>query len=144
MTNQSPTKLLIDVALIAFTFLFNATVADVNWPFIAIAVGGSVSGSIVFGYFRRDKRFIEQLFKMACAAISGIVIGAAADEWLNTANPKFSLAVFFTAGFVSLAVLRATLQITERHTLIIMRNLILRLLGLPPRSDSNGGKSDVN
>jgi hypothetical protein len=140
MNNQSPIKVLLDAGIVLATFLFNAAITNIDWPFIAIACGGSVSGSIVFGYFRRDKRLTEQLFKMACAAISGIVIGTAADEWIAAGNPKFSLAIFFAAGFVSLAVLRATLQITERQTLSIMRDLLSRLLGI--HNDNGGTKKN--
>lgn len=139
MDFRSPIKLFLDAAVIVATFAFNAVMAQVDWPFVAIAIGGSVSGSIVLGYFRRDRRLVEQLFKMACAAISGVVMGAAIDEWLALGNVKFSLGIFFTAGFVSLAVLRATLQLTERHTLELLRDVILRLLGLPPRGGNNGG-----
>jgi hypothetical protein len=143
MNNQSPIKIFIDAFIVLATFVFNAAIANVNWPFIAIAIGGSLSGSIVFGYFRRDKKLTEQIFKITCAAISGVVIGAAADEWVNTGNPKFSLAVFFISGFVSLALLRATLQITERQTLTILRDVISRILGLP-NNGKNGGKTDVD
>lgn len=138
MTN-SPTFKLFDSFIITGFLIFNSLVANVDWPFVVVAIGGSVSGSIVLGYFRRDKRRIEQFLRSACAAISGIVIGTVVDELLALGNAKLSLGIFFASGFVSLAILRATLQITERHTLEVMRDVLLRLLGLPPRNGNNNG-----
>lgn len=119
-----------DLAILTATFIFNTLVLGLDWQYVAIAAGGSFSGAIILAYFRRDDRKGEQVFKTLCAAIAGIVTGAAIEEWFDPMNPKAILGLFFMSGLLSLAMLRALLNLTEKNAAEISRSMLQRIFNL--------------
>lgn len=120
----------IDAVILIAAFVFNALVLDVNWQFVAVAVAGAFSGSIVLAYFRRDPRKSEQVFKVLCSAISGIVLGSVAHEYMSVQSFHYDLGIFFTTGLLSLVILRALLGLTEQNSMDVLRTLLQRMFGL--------------
>lgn len=124
-----------DFTILGAAFVFNTLLLGLDWEYVAIAAGGSFSGAIILAYFRRDDRKGEQIFKTLCAAIAGIVTGAAVEEWFDLTNPKATIGLFFMSGLLSLAMLRALLNLTEKNAAEISRSMLQRIFNLKVEED---------
>lgn len=130
MDTTTPLAKLLDAAVLASAFVFNALVLDADWQSIAIAVGGSVSGSVILAYFRRDPRKVEQLFKVVASAIGGLVLGTVSQEYLRIESQAYRLGLFFIDSMLALVVLRALLSVTEQNAVEIIRGSLQKFLNL--------------
>lgn len=128
--NESLTMKAFDFVVLAAIFVFNSTVLALDWQYIAMAIGGSLSGAVMLAYFRRDPRKGEQVFKTLCSAIGGIVTGTAIEEFLALDSPRYILALYFHTGLLSLVFLRALLSLTERSSADVIRDLLQRIFNL--------------
>lgn len=131
-----------DALILSAALVFNSAALGVDWQYLAVAVGGSLSGAVILAYFRRDSRKIEQVFKAICASISGMVIGAFIQEHFQIERPQNILAVFFFASLLSLVLLRSLLVITERNAGDILRDALQRLLNLQTRDERQRRRND--
>lgn len=123
-------KPLLDALILSVVFIYNTAFLGLDWQYVAIAVGGSFSGAVILAYFRRDDRKAEQVFKTLCASISGIIVGAAIEEWFQMHSAKMVLIMFFLSGLLSLVMLRTLLGLTERNAAEICKDVLQRLLNL--------------
>jgi hypothetical protein len=123
-------KFVIDALILATVFVFNTLALGVDWQGVAIAIGGSFSGAVILAYFRRDPRKLEQMFKVACSSIGGLVVGTVLQEYFQVINPKYQLGLFFATSMLSLFLLRALNSVTEKNAAEVCRDIIQRLLGL--------------
>lgn len=135
--NETPAMKVFDGIVLLAVFLWNTAVLGIDWHYIAVAVGGSFSGAVILAYFRRDPRKGEQAFKTLSAAVSGIIIGSAIEEYFTLESTKFIVGVFFLSGLLSLAVLRALINLTEQSAGDILKDLLQRVfnLKLPEESE---------
>lgn len=129
-----------DALVLSAALVFNSAALGVDWQYLAVALGGSLSGAVILAYFRRDSRKLEQLFKALCAAISGLVIGAFLQEYFQIVRPQNILAVFFFTSLLSLVLLRSLLILTERNAGEILKDAIQRILNLQLKEEKERRK----
>ena len=136
---------LFDAMILTLCFAFNTLLIGVDWQFVAVAVIGSLSGSIVLAYFRRDSRRMEQGLKTLCSSISAVVIGSAIHEYMAVVSLKYDLLLFFCCGLLSLVLLRSLLVVTEKDGVQVVRSALQRVLNLqtPNERSSRGGRADM-
>ena len=121
---------IIDAAILTVAFIFNAFILDAEWQSLAIAIGGSLSGSVILAYFRRDSRKVEQVFKVLCSAIGGLVLGTVLQEYLQIESQGYRLGLFFMASMLALVVLKSLLSLTEKNSGEIVRGILQRVFNL--------------
>ena len=126
----------LDAAILTVAFLFNLLAIDPEWQSLAIAVGGSFSGSVVLAYFRRDIQKAEQMFKVIASAIGGLVLGTVLQKYLHIESEEYRLCLFFASGLLSLVVLRALLSLTETNVADLLRSILQRLFNLRVETDA--------
>lgn len=119
-----------DFLLLSISLTFSSIAVNADWDNMAIAAGGSFSGSIVLAYFRRDSRKVEQMFKTLASAICGLVLGAAVQEYFVVEGIRYTLLIYFMSGLLSLAILRAVLNATEKNAAMACKHLLQRILNL--------------
>jgi len=124
-----------DLVVLVLTFLFNSLLLGVDWQYVAIATLGSFSGAVMLTYLRRDPRKSELVFKTLAASIGGLISGAAIEEYLKFQSIKYVIGIYFLCGLLSLVVLRALLNLTERNSASVLRGLLDRVFDLPSASD---------
>lgn len=130
MIDTTPLTKLFDAAVLCIAFAFNALVLDADWQALAIAVGGSFSGSIMLAYFRRDARKGEQFFKVVASAIGGLVLGTVLQKYLHVEASEYRLGLFFVASMLALVVLRSLLSLTENNVSDMLRGILQRVFNL--------------
>lgn len=128
--DSSPFMKLFDAAILTIAFVFNAVVLDAEWQSLAIAIGGSLSGSVVLAYFRRDSRKMEQFFKVLCSSIGGLVLGTVLLEYFHVENPAYRLGLFFFTSMLALVVLKSLLTMTEQNASDVVRGVLQRVFNL--------------
>ena len=121
---------ILDAAILTVAFVFNALVLDADLQSILIAVGGSISGSIILANFRRGIRVVDQMFNVICSAIGGLVLGTVLQEYLHIESPSYRLGLFFAASMLALSILSGIVNVTDRNMPAILKGIIQRLLGL--------------
>lgn len=128
--NQSPMIKLLDAAILTLAFVFNAIVLDADVKNILIAVGGSLSGSMILAYFRRDARKAEQFFKITCSAIGGLVLGTVLQEYFALDKQAYKLGLFFITSMLALVIMRSMLNLTERNAGELIKDIFQRIFNL--------------
>lgn len=131
----SLTRNIFDFAVVLTGLLFQYFVAQIEWQFMVIACIGSIFGAITLGYFRREKNNIETVLKILISVMTGLVIGAAIEEYYKISNIKYQLINYFLAGLLSLAFLRALVRLTEKNAASIIQTAIARLLGIKTKEE---------
>lgn len=111
---------LLDAFVLTGTFIFTALIIDPEWQNVLIAIGGSFAGAFILAYFRRDPRKAEQFYKILCASICGLVTGAAIQEGFAITGTKISLFVYVLSGLLSLTLLQALYNMTEKNAVQIV------------------------
>lgn len=144
MTDTTPVTRLFDTVILFATFAFNAIVLDADVMSILIAVGGSLSGAVMLGYFRRDARKFEQFFKVLASAIGGLVLGTVLQEYLRVDSAAYRLGLFFVCAMLALVVLRALLTLTEQNASDAIRGLLQRVFNLRIETDKVKRRSKQN
>lgn len=127
--NFSLTRI-IDAAIMTATLLFNAAVLDADWQSLSVAVGGSISGSIILAYFRRVHQRGEQFFKVIASAIGGLVLGTVLQKYFTIESDEYRLGLFFACSMLALIILRSLLSLTENNVADLIRNLLQRIFNL--------------
>ena len=128
--DATPLTKIFDAAVLLVAFAFNALVLDAEWQSLAIAVGGSFSGSIILAYFRRDVRKVEQAFKVIASAIGGLVLGTVLQKYLHIESEEYRLGLFFVSSMLALVVLRSLLSLTENNVADMLRAVLQRVFNL--------------
>lgn len=119
-----------DLIVIGTVFLMQTLLFAPEWQNFLIAVVGSLTGSIILAYFRREIDKWELLLKVFCSAIGGFVLGTVLCTYFNITNPNYRLGLFVATAMLALTILRALLNLTERNGQEVVRDVLQRLLGV--------------
>ena len=130
MVDSSILTRFFDTAVLAVFFVLNALVLDAEWERLITAVVGSISGSIILAYFRRDPNRGEQVFKVLCSAIGGLVLGTVLQKYLHIEAEEYKLGLFFSTSMLALVILRSLLSLTENNVAEVMRGVLQRVFNL--------------
>ena len=120
---------LLEILLLTTILSFGAVELDLSSKTVAIAILGSVSGSLVLTYFKRDSRF-EMIFKILCSSISGLFIGATIQEYSACEKVSYIGFIYFLTSLLSLIFLRAILSFSESNAHDLVKSAIQRLFNL--------------
>lgn len=121
-----------DAIILTASFLIMALLIDPEWQNVTIAIGGAFSGAFILAYFRRDPSKVEQIYKVLCASISGLVIGSAAHLYLGWSDVRAVLLIYFLSALLSLTLLQALYNMTDKNAMEIVRAAGQRFFGLKP------------
>ena len=133
--DTTPLSRFFEATLLFATFLYTSILIDAEWRSLMIAVGGSVAGAVMLGYFRRDARKFEQFFKVFASAIGGLILGTVLQTYFNIEQESYRLGLFSACSFISLVVLRSLLTMTENNVADALRNIVQRLTGLQTKEE---------
>lgn len=136
--DTTPLSSLFEASLLFATLLYTSAIVDADFRSLIIAIGGSLAGAIMLGYFRRDSRKFEQIFKIIASAIGGLVLGTVLQTYFNIENESYRLGLFFGSSLCSLAVLRGVLNATERNATEVFKSLAQRALNLQTKDEKKG------
>lgn len=128
--DTTPLSRFFEATLLFATFLYTSILIDAEWRSLMIAVGGSVAGAIMFGYFRRDAAKVEQFFKVFASAIGGLILGTVLQTYFNIEQESYRLGLFSACSFISLVVLRSLLTMTENNVADAIKGILQRVFNL--------------
>lgn len=99
---------------------FDAVLLDLDQAQIAVALIGTLSGSFVLTYYRKELTWTDRILKMLASALGGMFVGTALNVYLGyigTAKDNLAYAgvVWFLSSFLVLVILRALLSVTEKN-----------------------------
>jgi hypothetical protein len=117
-------------ALPALSFALTSFGLGIDWHYVALAVGGSVSGSVLLSYFRREKSRYEQLYKMVTSAIGGLIVGSAFIRYREMVEPSYIALAYFICSMLVLIILRTFLSLTEKNAATFTTTLIQRVFNI--------------
>jgi hypothetical protein len=121
---------MINFILPAITFALTSIGLQIDWHYIALAVGGSFSGSVLLGYFRREKSKYEQIYKVVTSAIGGLIVGSALVTYRRMEEPAYIALAFFICSMLVLIILRTFLSLTETNAATLTTTLIQRVFNI--------------
>lgn len=120
------------------SFMLTAAGLQIDWHYIALAVGGSVSGSVILSYFRREKSRYEQVYKMLGSAIGGLIVGSAVVSYRQMAEPSYIALAYFICSMLVLIILRTFISLTETNAATLTTTLIQRVFNI--KLDNENGE----
>jgi hypothetical protein len=115
------------IAFVVF-YVGGAFALNTSFSYNITIVGASICGALVLAYFRRDRDYKEIFFKSACAAISGLVLGATLVRYYNFESIEYVIAVYFFASMLSLFLIRGLLAVTEQNATGFIVTVFQRIL----------------
>lgn len=130
LIDNTPFMKILDAAILTVAFVFNAFVLDADYQSLMIAIGGSLSGSIILANFRRNLRVVDQIFNVLCSSIGGLVLGTVLQKYLHIEHQEYRLGLFFACSMLALSILSGLVNIADRNMIAILKGIIQRLLGL--------------
>ena len=93
---------------------------------IVLAIVGSLGGSLVLSYFRREEKF-ETVFKVLVSTIGGVFVGTAIIKYFELESLEYLGVVYFLTSFQLLIFLKAYLVFTESNALNLIKAFFQRL-----------------
>lgn len=110
----------------------------VDWQYVALCIGSSIAGSLVFGYIRPELTFWRQAVKGCMATIVGLIFGSALIEWQSIEKPEYIGLAYFSASLLALIVIRTLVGLFETNAGSITVTLIQRVFNI--RLSENDGE----
>ena len=114
----------------AISFALTTVGLGIDWHYVALAVGGSVSGSVILSYFRREKSRYEQVYKMLTSSIGGLIVGSAFIRYREMTEPAYIALAFFICSMLVLIILRTFISLTETNAATFTTTLIQRVFNI--------------
>ena len=121
-------RITFDILLMAFLYIGGAITLNVNWTYLVIIIFASLSGAAVLSYFKREREVKEIVYRAGCAALCGLVVGAAITRYLDTQFAEYVLATYFLSSLLSLFFIGSLLAITEKNATNVLLGILQRLL----------------
>lgn len=132
------------------SFVLTSIGLQIDWQYVALAGGGSLAGSVILSYFRREKTKNEQLYKIVVSAIGGLIVGSAIVTYRELVQPSYIALTFFICSMLVLIILRVFIKLTETNAATFTTTLIQRIFNVKleksdgetivHRPKGNGGK----
>lgn len=110
--------------------IFLLTLDGVDPIIVCVALGGSISGSFLLIYFRRELTFAERLLKFVCSSIAGVLFGAVSHTYFEITKIPYIGANYAIVAMVSLFFIRALLMVSEKNCVDIVQAFIQRVFNL--------------
>lgn len=120
-------KIFLDTLLLILFFASGALGLDVPSKVVLIALLGSLSGSIVLAYFRREK-LSEMVFKVMCSSIAGLFLGVGSQEYFQIEKITLIGLNYFLSSLLSLFILKALVSFTESSALKIIKTIFQKVV----------------
>lgn len=121
---------LLNFMLPAISGLLTSVGLGIDWHYTALACGSAMAGSLLFNYFRREKTFGAQAYKMAMAAVGGLILGSYVVHWRGYTAPAEVSAVYCLSAMVVLIFLRTVVSLFEEHSRKITITLVQRIFNI--------------
>lgn len=102
----------------------------IDWHYIALAAGSTMAGSLIFGYFRREKTFGAQLYKFMVATIGGLVLGSFIAYWRDYTAPAVISLTYCVSAMLVLIFLRTVVSLFEENSRTFTVTLIERIFNI--------------
>lgn len=118
------------VCLFIAFFIFDIIFLDIPAKDAAIAVGGAFTGAMVLGYIKREKNWIERIIKTICSAAAALFIAPAFLQYYEITKSAYVGLVFFTVSIMSLFILRALINLTEKNAATVIKQVFVRVFNL--------------
>lgn len=131
---------MLNFILPTFSFILTAAGLQIDWHYIALAVGGSVSGSVILSYFRREKSRYEQVYKMLTSAIGGLIVGSAVVSYRLMEVPSYIALTYFICSMLVLIILRTFISLTETNAATLTTTLIQRVFNIKLDEEIGGSQ----
>lgn len=132
-TNSESFMNLLSTALLLLCFVFQTTIAAVDWYYVGVIVGSCFSGAIILSYVRREKSIKEICFKALASMVAGIVFGGAIVKWLKVVELEFIVFSYFLSSIISLILINAALSETEENAPRLVIGFFQRIFNYKPR-----------
>lgn len=116
--------------LCAASFALTSIGLEVDWVFISLAIGGSLAGSMLLGYFRREKSLFEQGYKILAASVAGLIVGSVIVRYRSMEDPAYIAAVYSASGCLVLFFIRTIVGLAESNAGSITTTLIERVFNI--------------
>lgn len=124
--------------LAAASFTLTSLGLEIDWYYIFLAVGGSLGGSMLLAYFRREKSWFEATYKVAMAAVAGLIVGSVVVRYRSMIDPAYIAAVYAASAMLMLFFARTVVGFAESNAGKITTTIFQRVFSIdledPPTS----------
>lgn len=132
----SEMKFLADAIFMLTLYIGGALTLDLELRSVIVIVLASLSGAVVLSYFRRDRDYREIFYKSACAAICGLVCGAAIARYFQIEHVEYIIINYFLSALLSLFFIRGLLYVTEQNATNVLLVFLQRVLNTQTKTET--------
>ena len=124
-----PVKLF-NFALPAIAAFLTTMGLEIDWRYVALVLGSSCAGSLIFGYIQPEKRFSYQVYKGLISTVSGLVVGSYIVHRLHyEAGAEVGFA-YFISSMLSLILMRTVVSLTEKNSRTFAVTILQRIFNV--------------
>lgn len=119
-----------NLLLAAISFGLAALGLEIDVQYVALVIGSTVAGSLLLGFYRPEKTFVERMKKIAMASLAGLIFGSAIIAWREITTPAFVSLTYCMTSMLVLIFLRTLVGLTETNAGTLTTTLIQRIFNV--------------
>jgi len=116
--------------LCATSFALTSVGLEIDWHYIFLAVGGSLGGSMLLAYFRREKSWFEATYKVGMAAVAGLIVGSVIVKYRGMIDAEYIAAVYAASAMLMLFFARTIVGFAESNAGKITTTIFQRVFNI--------------
>lgn len=121
---------LFNLLLAAISFGLAALGLEIDVQYVALVIGSTIAGSLLLGFYRPERTFVERLKKIAMASLAGLIFGSAIVSWRMIEMPAFISLTYCMTSMLVLIFLRTLVGLTETNAGTLTTTLIQRIFNV--------------
>lgn len=143
-TNPIAMKIL-NFLLPAFSFMLTTYGLEIDWQYVALAVGSSVAGSLLLGFYRPERTLGRMVYKMLLSAVAGLIFGSAAVAWWKFETFAYVGVAYCVSALMALFFLKSLVGFGQANSDSLTRTVLQRIFNvpIPPAKDCPDGEKTV-
>lgn len=119
--------MIVNSTLPLITLALTTVGLGIDWQYVALALGSSLAGSLLFGYVRREGTIGRQIYKVAMSTIAGVIFGSALVAWRGYQEPAMVSLAYCVAAMLVLIFLRTVVSTFEENAEAITKIFIQKI-----------------
>lgn len=116
--------------LSAISFVMTSLGLEVDLRYILLAIGGSLAGSFILSYFRREKSLFDAAYKIIVAAVAGLISGGVINKYYAITEAEYVAGVYALCACLVLFFMRSVVGLAESNAGTIVTTIFQRVLNV--------------
>ena len=103
---------------------------EVDVRYIFLAIGGSLAGSFILSYFRREKSWFDASYKLIVSAVAGLISGGILVKYYGYTEAEYIAGIYALCACLVLFFMRSVVGVAESNAGTIVTTVFQRVFNI--------------